>query len=383
MKKKIFIAIVASIGIAMFFACSQKDIKVKEEVEVEVEVEEVTVYVAGYEGNIAKLWINGKYQNLIDTTNSSYAYSVFAADSNVYIAGLDCPKNNFEAGLWKNGKKQDLLDVKHSVAKSVFVSGNDVYIAGIELDKYPAYAFIAEADIFISFDEGKTKPIAKLWKNGAAQNLTNGKHKADVSSVFVANNDVYVVGCEENAKKTIIAKLWKNGVSQSLTDGKYSANARSVFVFGDDVYISGYESDGNKDDKGNNKDIAKLWKNGIAQNLTDGTNNASAASVFVSNNDVYVVGYESSIDHKRIAKLWKNGKAQNLTDGTNDAYANSVFVLNNDVYVVGYEKDGDKDKDDRSNSVAKLWKNGVEQKLTDGTKSATAKSVFVKKSTKK
>jgi hypothetical protein len=44
--------------------------------------------------------------------------------------------------------------------------------------------------------------------------------------------------------------------------------------------------------------------------------------------DVYAVGYESNgiID---IAKIWKNGEATNLTDGTNKTFATSVFVTQN------------------------------------------------------
>src|SRR5690606_40983566 len=85
--------------------------------------------------------------------------------------------------------------------------------------------------------------------------------------------------------------------------------------------------------------FAKLWKNGIPQDLTNGSNQAESYSVFVSGNDVYAVGQER-IGSKDVAKLWKNGVAQNLTDGINHAKAKSVYVSGNDVYIVGQEHNG-------------------------------------------
>ena len=44
--------------------------------------------------------------------------------------------------------------------------------------------------------------------------------------------------------------------------------------------------------------------------------------------DVYVAGYEYSFQAgSQVAKLWKNGVAQNLSDGTRYAMAYSVFVV--------------------------------------------------------
>ena len=74
--------------------------------------------------------------------------------------------------------------------------------------------------------------------------------------------------------------------------------------------------------------VIKLWKNGVAQNLTDESNSVSIRSVFVAGNDVYVAGHESN-EEKTIAKLWKNGRAQNYTDGTNHAGDYSVYVSDN------------------------------------------------------
>ena len=83
------------------------------------------------------------------------------------------------------------------------------------------------------------------------------------------------------------------------------------------MYVAGQEFNGSKY-------VAKLWKNGNAMNLTDGSNHAQAHSVFVLGNDVYAAG---NVQHTEgdAATLWKNGTAQQLATGE-DSYAYSVFV---------------------------------------------------------
>jgi len=158
----------------------------------------------------------------------------------------------------------------------------------------------------------------------------------------------------------MFAKLWKNGISQNLIDSEHGA-AYSVFVSSGDVYVAGYRWNNIWDTRG--VQIATLWKNGKPQNLSDETNSGVANSVFVSGSDVYVAGM-----YNGCPILWKNGKVQNLELSCRDiGLANSVYVSGNDVYVTGFE-DG----------IAKLWKNGKVQNLTDGTKAAGGLSVFVK-----
>jgi hypothetical protein len=77
---------------------------------------------------------------------------------------------------------------------------------------------------------------------------------------------VYAAGRVYNGTR-FVAKLWKNGMATNLTNGATDADAFSVFVSGNDVYVAGEESNGTKI-------VAKLWKNGVATNLTNGTNNA-------------------------------------------------------------------------------------------------------------
>jgi hypothetical protein len=106
-----------------------------------------------------------------------------------------------------------------------------------------------------------------------------------------------------------------------------------------DVYIAGYSSASSF--------IAGYWKNGVATAVTDGTNNAIAYAVYVSGGDVYVAGYEEDGDYYvlpgqspvkyKVAKVWKNGIPTRLTDGKYNSEAHAVVVSGTDVYVAGLE----------------------------------------------
>ena len=173
--------------------------------------------------------------------------------------------------------------------------------------------------------------------------------------------NVYVAGSIGNT-----AVVWKNGVATNLTNGTNPARANSVFVSGTDVYVAGYEYIA-----GGGFSIAKVWKNGVATDLSSAAIYASANSVFVSGTDVYVAGTVGFT-----AKVWKNGIATTLTDGINRASAGSVFVSGTDVYVAGQEQLGQFGAANYY-KVAKVWKNGVGINLTSGPRDADAGSVFV------
>ena len=207
--------------------------------------------------------------------------------------------------------------------------------------------------------------IAKLWKNGKMQTLSNNWSMA--YSVYVTDNDVYVAGI---AGGGIGAAVWKNGKVQDLTPGAiYYTEASSVYVSNGDVYVVGSEWNFSKQAY-----IAKLWINGEAYDLSCGNTSMFAKSVYVSDGDVYVAGLE--LPHEKtegiaivsgiaIAKLWINGREQNLTNGTINANALSVCVSGNDVYVSGFE-----------GGVTRLWKNGMVQNFNSGAR-GHANSVFV------
>jgi hypothetical protein len=286
------------------------------------------------------------------------ALALFAVLSNigrkdVYVAGSKRnAQGNGVATLWKNGAAQRLSDGgSYAEAVSVFVSGKDVYVAGYDKDVYSAETGI-----------GAGKGVAMLWKNGVAQRL--GEVGSKAKSVFVSGNDVYVAGWETTAQGKHVATLWINGMARHLSGGSGgNFKAESVFVSGGDVYVAGSEINS----QGNG--IATLWVNDRARRLSNNSK-SRAPSVFVSGQDVYVAGFESNeTNESHVATLWVNGRAQTLSDGGSRlAWASSVFVSGGDVYVAGYEFNA------QWNAVAMLWKNGEAQRLGDGETS----SIFVK-----
>lgn len=301
------------------------------------------VYVVGYELNtqnvlVAMLWKNGVPQNLSKGIEVEYenGFTVLTAAHSVYVSGNDIYVSGYENGytkgvlkLWKNGVVQNFPDNSQwGTAYSVFVSDNDVYVTG-----------------------------SKTWKNENV--LYEYEYSGYGNSIFVSDGDVYVAGSRNSD-----AVLWKNGIAENLPgrEGGGDAKANSVFVSNGNVYIAGWK--GFFNDNGTEYLIAVLWENGVEIQLTDGTDEAEANSVFVSGNDVYVAGQKNNE-----AVLWKNGVEQRLTnENGGQSIANSVYVFGDDVYIAGL-----------ANATAVLWKNGIKQILTaNDSKSSAAYGVFVK-----
>ena len=184
-------------------------------------------------------------------------------------------------------------------------------------------------------------------------------------SVSATGPVVYVAGTQFIHNTSYIT-VWKNGTPTKLTNGAYNAYCESAFVSDNTLYVAGYQSIGHY--------WATYWTENAAGSgtveLNETINDAYANSIYVSdNNDVYVAGVENhGGEIGFIAKVWKNGVATALTTKSGAAF--SVFVSGNDVYVAGFEET-------TTGWTAKVWKNGVATTLSTEDEKAYAQCVFV------
>ena len=76
------------------------------------------VYVAGYEGGVAKVWKNK--EELYELTNNGEAFSIVIHSGDVYMAGYEFDGSSNVAKVWKNGKELYSLANK-GIARSIFI----------------------------------------------------------------------------------------------------------------------------------------------------------------------------------------------------------------------------------------------------------------------
>jgi hypothetical protein len=227
----------------------------------------------------------------------------------VYVAGTRGAGEGQRPVLWKNGEMQTLSEKTGGeswMPTHVSVWGKDVYVAGIRV-----------RDPWIG------DMVAMLWKNGKesinVQPAPNSAVKLSDMTILVSAGSVYVTATEKFGTGL---KIWKDG--RPVPGLKLGKEAKSTQVSGNFVYYL-------EDDK--------LLRNGVEQKLETFENPDSLSKIsaplthlFVSGNDVYVLGlrqsyYAGGKSNDAVKVLWKNGKAQVL-DANQYLMVKSFFVAN-------------------------------------------------------
>ncbi len=282
------------------------------------------VYVAGFESNgtkaVAKYWKNGVATSLTDGTQNAYAFAIQVVGTDVYVAGYESNGTKNVAKLWKNGVATSLTDgTQNADARAITVVGTDVYLSG--------------------YESNGTLNVAKYWKNSLSTTLGLGVANSVGQGITVDGTDVYVVGGEAEGK------IWKNGVATTIAG---TTDLGNIVIDGADVYASA--TIGGK---------AGYIKNGLTTTL--GVGGGASYSMAISNGDIYVAGSDGA----NVFKLWKNGIATNITTGENGIFTfmSAVRVVGKDVYVAFMENIA-------GVNAIKLYKNGVITNITDGTQNA-------------
>jgi hypothetical protein len=184
--------------------------------------------------------------------------------------------------------------------------------------------------------------MAKIWKNTIPQALNDGTHSAGANAITIVGNDIYVAGYESDGTKNI-ATVWKNGVATQLTNGE----ATAIVVSGNDVYVGGQE------ETSSFTSIAKLWKNGVETVLSDSSDYCFVTSMALSARGVYEVGYGISGNGGYYqAKVWINGVLQNPIQYNSESFLYGIAIVGNDIYYAGYSRNIYSD-----NRQPTLWKN--------------------------
>lgn len=348
----------------------------------------VNVYILGKVGDSLIYWKNGESHFLYKQSRFLYGIgspSIFASGNNVYVIGNKLRNTTTISSLpvyWRNDETVILPDsTGYAVANTLFVYNNDVYAAGTcrFINDTSHVPYTTPTALY-----PKSGNVATLWKNGLPQTLPgycgvgllyNGNavntYADYVNSLYVTGNDVYVAGGSQNVEYT--AMYWKNGVRNDLFKGLTykTQNGRScypiptsIFASNNDVYVAGYQVTATGS-------TAIFWKNGLATFLTtDSISGSEARGIYVTNNDIHIAGYQNINNYSR-AMYWKNGIPTILTSEKKSSVANAIFVSGNDVYIAGYAWTVP------DNYVATWWKNGKEFKLTDGNTPATANSIYI------
>ncbi|MDR0969140.1 MAG: T9SS type A sorting domain-containing protein [Lentimicrobiaceae bacterium] len=307
------------------------------------------VYVGGAANGKATVWKNEIPQYL---SESGEILSVVVVDGNVYAIGIE----GVDAKVWKNNEVLYSLTVTSPyyalVPTSIAISGNDIYVTTYELTETFSY-------------------IGRFWKNGLEQ--SNYEDAAELQSVFVDGDDVYVAG-----RTNSLATIWRNGTPIYTYDSDYDASFISVVVADGDVYYmggdyGGYGKNALKDNTIKREPISKntndygvnVWKNDEILYTLD--TEVYGGDLYFSNGVLYAVGQTPDANAVYQAKIWVDGVGTVLENVW--SAASSVFVDGTDVYVAGF-------RGDYPELDAIIWKNGEAIPLTtDGYNSAN--SVFI------
>jgi len=326
----------------------------------------ISVYVVGWEGNGAKYWKNTVATDLITGANSTklVASDIFVNHKDVHIVGANYSSDSLSRAVyWLNGAPTFLTSSEvYSYAHSVVVTPlGDIYVGG---------------DYYNLSTTGKR--LITYWKNGTKQtDITDGSKYGWSSAMDASDTDVVIVGGNTGTTNPFApAMYWINGVPKPLSSSaNLGTTGWGIKLNGTDVYVAGEIVI----DPVTGKTNPEYWLNGIGTTLSPSSASSPgrtfAYSIATSGSDVYFGGSMWQDPSTVIGGYWKLGTTPfvNVTDPSNgQGFPLSIAVSGSDVFVVGGQAPNG------GHTIAKLWINGLEYKLTDGTQVAFAAAIFIK-----
>lgn len=280
--------------------------------EIKIEAPEVAV-----KGSVPlEVKINGK-----KVPEETFRYLDIYILANEFIANPEGGTSNVKVQIWNDGFKPVTDGTSIKMGWGLAVNNDDVYVTGHKLEG------------------GKLVPV--YWKNNQEIPLAvEGEKAGSTQGIAVSNGNIYII---QNEWDPSIYKYWKNGVETFFT----GVAAEEIEVAGNDVYIGGYRvNEYGKNEPVYLKNTERIYLS------TESEKSISIVDIKVVGQDVYVLG--SGSDGAR-PRYWKNGVVTLFGRADLEAGALNLFVSGEDVYVVGAELNAS-----IPGLEGVIWKNGVE-----------------------
>ncbi len=265
--------------------------------------------------------------------------STFPKDAEVYLGGYSVKP------------KLPLTDSTYVISAVYWGGGNKVLVGSEDSSSYIAKIMVSNGAVTACGTSTRNKGnAATYWINSGSYYLN--KIGTIATDIFLKDGITYMVGdtydftnLGVNDKQRIV--YWKDGIEEEITDGTTYCAPNKIVVGGANnyVYISGNETI-------NNFSQAFYWANGVrVYAQTQGQNPTYVYDMIVVGNDVLMAGQEF-INGEYVPRVWRNGMQINFVGNNIKGIITCIKNIGSDYYYGGVEYFGIK-------SVARLWKNDV------------------------
>lgn len=295
------------------------------------------VYILGHETNpngfirTSRIvtWKNDELVPVTDGSKKAAPIKMVVDNGNVYVLGTETDQSQGSSTTlykyWKNGVVTP-LNTRDGQATDMVVVNNEVYISGNEAN-------------------AAGRIIAKYWKNGVAVEITDGSKDAYGESISVEGSTIAVLfNQKNNTQFGNDLKVWKNNVVSILNSGNFNTFGKKIILKNNVAHVLGRQNMPNASQQ------VVYWADAAKKEITNGNRSGYEIDIQIAGNDVYVLFEEDNASNTLIAKIAKNGVAKELSNGNDDASAAAFTIVNGIEYVVG-----------NANKQAFQWKNGTEK----------------------